>query len=83
MACTFFSMTGVVSIHTSGMIPPPKNIPLETSDDVVHYAALIERQAVRSHAMPPGNVTGLEPTEREILARWLADGDAPGLGRGL
>ena len=66
-----------------GLIHPPKNIALETADDVVHYAALIERQAVRSHAMPPGNVTGLEPAERETLARWLADGAAPGLGRGL
>jgi len=67
-----------------GMIHPPKNIPLETADDVVHYASLIERQAVRSHAMPPGNITGLEPAERELLARWLADGQSPGLtGRGL
>ena len=66
-----------------GMMHPPKNIALETGDEVVHYAALIERQAVRSHAMPPGNVSGLEPAERELLARWLADGKSPGLGKGL
>ncbi|MEH6717626.1 MAG: urate hydroxylase PuuD [Aurantimonas endophytica] len=52
----------------------PKDIRLESRDDIVHYAALIDRQAVRSVAMPPGNVTGLEPAERETLARWIAAG---------
>ncbi|MBO0661313.1 urate hydroxylase PuuD [Jiella sp. MQZ9-1] len=66
-----------------GMIHAPKNVRLETADEIVHYAALIERQAVRSHAMPPGNVTGLEPSERAVLATWLADGQTPGLGKGL
>jgi uncharacterized membrane protein len=52
----------------------PKDVRLESRDDIVHYAALIDRQAVRSVAMPPGNVTGLEPAERETLARWIAAG---------
>ncbi|MBB4003294.1 urate hydroxylase PuuD [Aurantimonas endophytica] len=52
----------------------PKDIRLESRDDIIHYAALIDRQAVRSVAMPPGNVTGLEPAERETLARWIAAG---------
>ncbi|WAJ26748.1 urate hydroxylase PuuD [Antarcticirhabdus aurantiaca] len=59
----------------------PKAVLLETRDEIVANAPLIERQAVRSHAMPPGNVTGLEPAEREVLASWIADGDAPGLNR--
>ena len=66
-----------------GMNHAPKNVRLETGDEMIHYASLIERQAVRSYAMPPGNITGLEPAERELLARWLADGKAPGLGQGL
>ncbi|GGE20743.1 cysteine desulfurase [Aureimonas endophytica] len=52
----------------------PKHIYLETAGDIVRNASLIERQAVRSHAMPPGNVTGIEPAEREVLAAWLASG---------
>ncbi|KAB0679273.1 urate hydroxylase PuuD [Aureimonas leprariae] len=58
----------------------PKHVYLETAGDIVRNASLIERQAVRSHAMPPGNVTGLEPAEREVLAAWLASGDGRGGG---
>jgi uncharacterized membrane protein len=53
----------------------PKAILLETGRDIVLNASLIERQAVRSHAMPPGNITGLEPAERLALARWIESGD--------
>ncbi|WP_152047249.1 urate hydroxylase PuuD [Aureimonas psammosilenae] len=52
----------------------PRHVYLETAADIVHNAPLIERQAVRSHAMPPGNITGLEPAERELLANWIASG---------
>ncbi|HEX2021013.1 MAG TPA: urate hydroxylase PuuD [Aurantimonas sp.] len=57
-----------------GLGHAPRDVRLESREDIVHYAALIDRQAVRSHAMPPGNVTGLEPAERELLARWIAAG---------
>ncbi|WP_102960176.1 urate hydroxylase PuuD [Mangrovicella endophytica] len=58
-----------------GISHAPKGVVLETAADIVHYAPLIERQAVRSHAMPPGNVTGLEPEERQLLASWIQSGD--------
>ncbi|MCE3250794.1 MAG: hypothetical protein K0R41_4619, partial [Geminicoccaceae bacterium] len=29
---------------------------------------------VLTHAMPPGNVTELEPAERRLLAAWYAAG---------
>jgi len=58
-----------------GMLHAPKNVLLETEDDIVHNAGLIEVQAVRSHAMPPGNITGLEPEERRLLSAWLDAGD--------
>jgi uncharacterized membrane protein len=35
---------------------------------------LIEVAAVRSDAMPPGNVTDMQPQERAIIAAWLASG---------
>ena len=60
----------------------PKNVMLETPDEILHFASLIERQAVRSHAMPPGNLTGIEPGERETLARWLATGEGGYRGDG-
>ncbi|MDY8108625.1 urate hydroxylase PuuD [Fulvimarina sp. 2208YS6-2-32] len=59
----------------------PKAVTLETRDDIVHFASAIERQAVRSHAMPPGNVTAMDPAERRILARWLAAGEGVRLGQ--
>jgi uncharacterized membrane protein len=54
-----------------GISVPPKNVVLETADDIVRNAALIESQAVRSRAMPPGNVTEMTPEERDALALWL------------
>ena len=38
------------------------------------HARLIEINAVRSRAMPPGNITEMTAQEREILAAWLAAG---------
>lgn len=57
-----------------GMGHAPKGVLLENGRDIVLNASLIERQAVRSHAMPPGNITGMEPSERLALARWLETG---------
>ena len=59
-----------------GLAHAPKQVYLETARDIVLNASLIDRQAVRSHAMPPGNLTGLEPEERLALARWIRSGDA-------
>ena len=36
------------------------------------YASLIEITAVRSNAMPPGNITEMTLDERQLLARWVA-----------
>ncbi len=57
-----------------GLNHAPKLVYLETADDIIVNARLIDRQSVRSHAMPPGNVTGLEPAERVALARWIESG---------
>ena len=54
-----------------GMGHPPMNVVLETEGDILREAPRILTQAVASHAMPPGNVTGLEDAEREVLARWI------------
>ncbi len=57
-----------------GMVHPPLGVVLETEYDIAKEASRIARQAVLSHAMPPGNVTGMTDEERAALGRWLRDG---------
>ena len=57
-----------------GMPVPPKGVVLETAEQIRLRAADIDLQAVRSHAMPPGNITEIEPAERAVLAAWIAHG---------
>jgi uncharacterized membrane protein len=52
----------------------PKGILLDTPAHILVHAPLIDLNAVRSHAMPPGNVTDMTPDERATLAAWLAAG---------
>jgi len=51
---------------------PPKDVALETLDELRRYAVLIEQQAVRSEVMPLGNETGMTEEERRRLGAWLA-----------
>jgi uncharacterized membrane protein len=57
-----------------GVAVPPKGVLLETPEQILAQAHKIGMQAVRTHAMPPGNVTELAPEERQVLAAWLAAG---------
>jgi uncharacterized membrane protein len=50
----------------------PAGVRLETREQIEARAADIERMAVRSRAMPPGNATGMTDEERDTLAAWLA-----------
>jgi uncharacterized membrane protein len=60
-----------------GVNVPPKGVMLHTPDLIRRHAHQIEMQAVRTHAMPPGNLTEMTPEERQTVAAWLAAG-APG-----
>ncbi len=60
----------------SGIVFPPKAIRLDTADNIRGHRHEIEIQAVRSNAMPPGNITGMTVDERSIVAAWLAAGAA-------
>jgi len=57
-----------------GMAAAPKGIVLETPAQIALLAEDIDLQAVRTHAMPPSNITEMEPDERAILAAWIANG---------
>jgi uncharacterized membrane protein len=52
--------------------PAPLGVRLETELEIEARAEDIERQAVSTRAMPPGNSTGMTEDERELLARWIS-----------
>jgi uncharacterized membrane protein len=58
-----------------GIPAAPKGIMLDTDDQIRTHAKLIEIFAVRSQAMPPGNITEMTPQERLTLASWIAAGE--------
>ncbi len=49
----------------------PKGVLLETEGDIARNARQIYLQAGVSHAMPPANVTYMEPEDREAIIRWF------------
>ena len=51
------------------MARAPKQIHLENVNDIVKHIDNIYAQAIVSYAMPPGNITGLENSERKILSK--------------
>ena len=57
-----------------GMPVPPKGVVLETAEHIRLFADDINAQSVRSHAMPPSNITDMQPEERDTLAAWIAAG---------
>ena len=66
-----------VSCHAQAPTHPafkiaPKNIVLETVDDLRRYAGLVDLHTVRTRTMPLGNLTGMTDEERERLGVWLA-----------
>jgi uncharacterized membrane protein len=50
----------------------PLGVRLDTEAEITIRAEDIERQAVQTQAMPPGNSTGMTDEERELLAAWIA-----------
>lgn len=57
-----------------GMYWAPKAVYLETEADIAEQARDIYLQAGLSHAMPPGNLTYIEPQERAALRDWYRAG---------
>jgi len=51
---------------------PPKNVVLESVDQLRKHAALIMTQTVQNKAMPLGNQTGMTEEERQKIGQWLA-----------
>jgi len=53
-----------------GMLWPPKGVRLETAEQIATQARLVYVQAGLSHAMPPGNLSYMEPEERAKIVAW-------------
>lgn len=58
----------------STMAMAGEDIKLDNAQDIRRYAKLIDTVAVRSNAMPPGNVTEMTNDERHLLGAWVAAG---------
>jgi len=57
-----------------GFAVAPKGVLLDTPVRIEAQAAAIDAQAVRSRAMPIGNLTGMTDEERNTLGAWIAAG---------
>jgi uncharacterized membrane protein len=55
---------------------PPAGVVFDTPAQIAARAKAIDQQAVRSRAMPLGNVTAMTEEERSVLAAWI-DAGAP------
>ena len=53
-----------------GMISAPKGVFLETSYDIASTARDIYLQSAVSHAMPPANLSYMQPEERALVRQW-------------
>jgi uncharacterized membrane protein len=54
-----------------GILWAPKGVMLETPEQVAFHAKAIYLQAGISHAMPPANLSYIEPEERAAIVQWF------------
>ncbi len=55
-----------------GILWAPKGVRLDTPANITRNARMIYLQAGLSHAMPPANVSFIEPAERQAIIDWYA-----------
>jgi uncharacterized membrane protein len=65
------SMCHAAEPSWQGMLWPPKGVVLETPAQIAHEARRIYLQAGITHAMPPANLSYIEPSEREAIILWF------------
>ena len=58
-----------------GMHWPPNGVRLDTEAHIARQARAIYLQAGASHAMPPGNLSYMEASERALIRRWYREGE--------
>ena len=62
-----------------GIAFAPKGVLLETPTDIAHEARRIYLQAGLTHAMPPANLSYMEPQERAAIVKWFQSAGQTGL----
>ncbi|TKA97935.1 cysteine desulfurase [Cereibacter changlensis] len=82
----FEEVTGIVQGRCSmchaaepgweGMHWAPKGVHLETPEQIAHEARRIYMQAGITHAMPPANLSYMEPPERAAIVEWFRAAEA-------
>ncbi len=65
------SMCHAAEPSWDGMAWPPKGIILETPNDLARHAKQVYLQAGLSTAMPPANLSYIEPEERAAIVAWF------------
>jgi uncharacterized membrane protein len=68
------SMCHAVQPVWAGFLYPPKGVRLDSGEQIALHSKLIAINAVKSRAMPPGNITEITDGERQVLASWIAAG---------
>ncbi|MCR8726693.1 urate hydroxylase PuuD [Frigidibacter sp. ROC022] len=64
------SMCHAAEPFWDGILWAPKGVRLDTEADIARQARLIYLQAGVTHAMPPANVSYIEPEERAKIRAW-------------
>ncbi|MGH6858812.1 MAG: urate hydroxylase PuuD [Phyllobacterium sp.] len=64
------SMCHAAEPSWEGILLPPKGVRLDTDERIATHAGDIYIQAGASHAMPPGNLTGITDEERAWIVAW-------------
>lgn len=72
------SMCHAAEPSWEGLHWPPKNVVLETPAQIASEAARIAMQSGYTHAMPPANLSYMEPAERDTILRWFKRAQAGG-----
>jgi uncharacterized membrane protein len=61
-----------------GIYYAPKGVVLETPSQIAHEAQRIYMQAGITHAMPPANLSFIEPQERAAIVKWFRSAGVSG-----
>jgi uncharacterized membrane protein len=67
---SYCSMCHAAEPVWEGMHWAPKGVMLDTPVRIAEHAREIYLQSGASHAMPPGNITGLSPEDRAAIVAW-------------
>jgi len=74
------SMCHSVKPNWPGVMEAPKNVVLDNPAGIASHAKDIAMEAGFSHAMPPGNLSGITDDERAMIVAWYRSTNQ---GRGI